>query len=282
MEIMKLCGYTTPEDFPGSPADRIQKALDAAEAEDIRKVVLRHSYTVDRTLFIPGQTEILFEEGASLTMTGEGPLFQNRIAKEEGRNSWSFEDSRIYIRHEHGTAPESPVITGDFSFYHASYVVLEDLKIRGTVSFEFCREVRMERDEFFGKEQGIVLGRGCNNFILQRLKAGAEKTAVVLDTRIEKGPYVIGKDAEIHEIILRDSDLDAETAVFLGASAEYGIFNAQIDHLKASGNGVAIGDGSGLDAKRFFNLTVTDIAAGKAERVLNNAVKHCYFGAEEN
>ncbi|MBO4411474.1 MAG: hypothetical protein J5794_04735, partial [Lachnospiraceae bacterium] len=120
-----------------------------------------------------------------------------------------------------------------------------------------------------------------NNFILQRLKAGAEKTAVVLDTRIEQGPYVIGKDAEIHEIILRDSEFDAETAVFLGASAEYGVFNVQIDHLKTSGNGVVIGDGSGLDAKRFFNLTVTDIDAGGEKRVLKNAAKHCFFGAEE-
>ena len=36
---LKLRGYVTPEDFEGTDAERIQKALDCAEKEDIRKVM---------------------------------------------------------------------------------------------------------------------------------------------------------------------------------------------------------------------------------------------------
>ena len=82
--------------------------------------------------------------------------------------------------------------------------------------------------------------------------------------------HVIGKDAEIHEIILRDSELQGENAVEIGASQEYGVFNCQIDHITTDGNGVVIGDGSGLPAKRFFNLTATDLKAGKELQKVNH------------
>lgn len=274
MEELKLRGYVCPEDFEGSDAERIQKAIDTAEAEDIRKVVLDGQYCVDRTLLIPDQIEIVLKDQASLKMTGSGPLFLNRVACEEGKNSWSFENARIYLK-----ADGKACLTGDLCFYHAKYIILEDLTVRGKVFFEFCREVRMERDEFQGAENAVVIGRGCNNFIMQYLKACAEKSAIVMDPRIECGAYVIGKDAEIHEMILRDSELQAENAVTLVASQEYGIFNCQIDHITTDGNGVVIGDGSGLPSKRFFNLTATDITAGKEERVLKNEVRHCFFGA---
>ena len=273
MEELKLRGYVCPEDFEGSDAERIQKAIDTAEAEDIRKVVLRGTYGVDQTLVIPDQTEIVFSADTTLAMKKEEPLFRNRVAAEEDKSSWSFENSRIYLK------AEGPVnLVGDLWFRHAKYVVLEGLQIQGRLTFEFCREVRMERDEILGRENAVVIGRGCNNFIMQYLKARAEKSAFVLDPRIECGPYVIGKDAEIHEIILRDSELQGENAVEIGASQEYGVFNCQIDHITTDGNGIVIGDGSRLPAKRFFNLTATDLKAGKEERVLKNDVKHCYFG----
>jgi hypothetical protein len=273
MEELKLRGYVSPEDFDGTPADKIQKALDLAEKEDIRKVVIEGGYLVDRTVFIPSQTEIILKKDAFLVRTGEGPLFMNRVASEKGKNSWSFEDKRIYLKGE-----ENAEIKGDLSFYHAKYVVLEDLRIAGTVCFEFCREVRMERDEITGKENAVVLERGCNNFIMQYLKLHAEDTALVLDTRLQSGPYVIGKDEEIHEIIFRDSQLNAPTGVKLGASEEFGLFNIQIDHHKCSGKGIVIGDGLGLPEKRFFNITATDLAAEGEERIMRNEVRHCFFG----
>ena len=80
MEELKLRGYVCPEDFEGSDAERIQKAIDTAEAEDIRKVVLRGTYGVDQTLVIPDQTEIVFLADTTLAMKKEEPLFRNRVA----------------------------------------------------------------------------------------------------------------------------------------------------------------------------------------------------------
>ena len=273
MENLKLRGYVSPEDFGGTAAEKIQSALDLAEKEDIRKVVIEGSYLVDRTILIPSLTEIVLKKGALLVQTGEGPLFRNRVVSQEGKNSWSFEDERIYLKGE-----EKAEIRGDLSFYHAKYIVLEGLTIHGCVFFEFCREVRMEHDEIFGKEKAVVLGRGCNNFIMQYLKAEAKAAAFVLDTRIQKDAYVIGKDEEIHEIIFRDSELQAPVGVKLGASEAFGLFNIQIDHHKCSGDGVMIGDGLPLPAKRFFNITATDIEAQGKERILWNEGRHCYFG----
>ena len=273
MESRKLRGFVSPEEFNGSAAERIQEALDTAEKEDIRKVVIDGNYLVDQTLYIPPLTEVVLKEKALVVMTGEGPLFKNRVASQEGKNSWSFEDKRIYLKGEEGA-----VLRGDLSFYHAKFVVLESLKIQGTVSYEFCREIRMEHDEITGKENAIVIGRGCNNFIMQYLKLEAKETAVLVDTRLECGAYVLGKDSEIHEIIFRDSELKAATGIRLGASEEFGLFNIQIDHHNCSGKGIVIGDGLGLPAERFFNITATDLKTGGEERVLENEVRHCWFG----
>lgn len=269
MEELRLRGYTCPEDFAGS----VQKALDAAAEEDIRKVVFAGRYEVDQTIFIPSGMELVFRENASLSMMGEGPLFENEAAAAPGKNSWTFEDSRIYLKGEAGSE-----LCGDLSFCNAKYVVLEDIEIRGRVFFEFCREVRMERDRIQGTGEAVVLARGCNNFIMQHLRAEARENAVLLDARMENGPYVIGKDAEIHEIILRDSELDAGAAVRLQSGEGEGIFNIQIDHIAAKGNGVIIGTEEDVPAKRYFNITATDIRAEGTERIILNETKHCYFG----
>ena len=274
MEDLKMRGYVSPEDFEGAPAEKIQRALNLAEQEDIRKVVIEGHYHLERTVFIPSQTEIVFRKNAVLSGDGEAPLFMNRVASEEGKTSWSFEDERIYLKGE-----ENAEIRGRLCFYHAKYVVLEGLKVSGGVFFEFCREVRMEHDEIQGRKEAVILSRGCNNFIMQYLKLEAEDAALLLDTRIQSFPYVIGKDEEIHEIIFRDSVLKAGTGVKLGASEEYGLFNIQIDHHHCSGNGIMIGDGLGLSGKRFFNITATDLEAKGAERILQNEVRHCFFGA---
>ena len=248
MESRKLRGFVSPEEFNGSAAERIQEALDTAEKEDIRKVVIDGNYLVGQTLYIPPLTEVVLKEKALVVMTGEGPLFTNRVSCQEGKNSWSFEDKRIFLKGEEGA-----VLRGDLSFYHAKFVVMEGLRIQGTVFFEFA-------------------------FIMQYLKLEAEGTAVLMDTRLECGAYVLGKDSEIHEIIFRDSEMKAGTGIRLGASEEYGLFNIQIDHHTCSGKGIVIGDGLGLPAERFFNITATDLQAGGEERVLGNEVRHCWFG----
>ena len=277
MEITKLVGYTRPEGFPGkSDAVKIQKALNEAESEDVRKVVFHGQYTVDSTLYIPTQTELVFEAGTVLTYVGEGPLFTNRVANEPDKASWSFEDSLIYLKGAPGAR-----LTGDLSFYHARYVVLEQLEIEGNVSFEFCREVRMEDDVISSPATALTVSRGCNNFILQRLTLKGGEAAVRIDAALAKGPYVTGKDADVHELIFKDSVLDGDPGIQMCANETDGIFNVQIDHLKVTGDGLVIGEGSALPKERFFNLTAEAIETKKTAVLLKNETKHCFFPEQE-
>lgn len=277
MEITKLVGYTRPEGFPGkSDAVKIQKALDEAEAEDVRKVVFRGHYTVDSTLYVPTQTELVFAEGATLTYTGAGPLFTNRVANEPEKASWSFEDSLIYLKGATGAR-----LNGDLRFFHARYIVLENLEIEGQVSFEFCREVRMEDDRISSQKTALTISRGCNNFILERLTLKGSGAAVRIDAALANGPYVTGKDADIHELIFKDSALDGDPGILMCANETDGIFNVQIDHLKTTGDGLVIGEGSALPKERFFNLTAEAIKTPKTAVVLKNETKHCFFSEQE-
>ena len=269
MELLKLRGYVKPEEMNGNEEDRLQAAIDLAVKEDIRKVVLGGTYRVASPVKLPSGIEIVLKDGAKV-IAENGPAFITEVACEPGKNTWSFENARIYLKGE-GNAE----IAGGLTFYHAKYVVLENLTVTGTIFYEFAREIRMEYDTINGS---VVLGRGCNNFIMQYLTVNGKENAFVIDTKIECGEYVIGKDAEIHEIILRDVTANGEYAVRIDAAEKLGVFNCQIDHIQTNGAGVVIGDGKGLPKERFFNLTVTDVTGENAKVDRRNETKHCYFG----
>lgn len=270
----KRRGYLTPEDFEGSDREKLQAALSLAAEEDIRKVLVGGEWNLEGTVAIPAGMELKLLAGAKIRGSAD-PLFVNSVSLEPEKASWSFEDKWIYLLGESGSE-----IRGNLAFYHAGNLVFEDLKITGSVTFEFCREVRMERCEIAsGQESAVTLLRGCNNYIIQYNKLSAGKAALAADASLEKGPYVMGKDAEIHELIIRENTLEGEAAFFIGASAENGVFNVQYDHTKSSGIGVVIGHkGESLDKKRYFNLTATDFEGTKEEKLLHNEVKHCFFG----
>lgn len=271
MEELKLRGYTTPEDFEGTDTEKCQKAIDVAEAEDIRKVLIEKEYTLTEALKVPTQIEILVTKTGALK--GE-TVFVNKVATEPEKNSWSFEDKQIYLKGEEGAK-----IEGDMKFYHAQRTVIEDLAIKGQITFEFCREIRMERDVIeTAKDAAVVLMRGCNNYIVQYNTFKAAKAGIVIDTTKEEGAYVIGKDIDDHELIFKDNKFDAETGFALEANENAGIFNVQIDHNEVTGNGIVIGSGKNIPEERFFNLTATDFTGAKEAVVKNNATKHCYFG----
>ena len=272
MEELKLRGYVTPEDFEGTATEKCQKALDTAEAEDIRKVVIEGAYELEQALVVPTQTEIILKAGASLA--GDTVLV-NKVSTEEGKASWSFEDKLIYIRAEEGAC-----IKGNMKFYHARNVVLEDLCMEGQVAFEFCREVRMERNTIkTDKCCAVKIGRGCNNYIVQYNTFESKCAAVRIDTTWACGEYVIGKDLDNHELIFKDNKLSAEAGFKMTANETDGIFNVQIDHNTVTGKGIVIGDEEkALPKERFFNLTATDFDGATEAVVLKNEVKHCYFG----
>ena len=229
---------------------------------------------VDKTVKIPAGMELKFSDGVAV-ISAAGVLFENEICGDDSRASWSFEDKWIYI-----IAENRAVLSGGLRFWHAGNVVIEDMTIRGAVSFEFCREVRMERNSVISDgDSAVTLMRGCNNYIVQYNRVAARKAAMTADASLCEGPYVIGKDTDIHELIIRDNEMDGEAAFFVGASEESGVFNVQYDHTKTTGYGIVIGhENEAIDRKRYFNISAADFTGTERGKLLRNDVKHCYFG----
>lgn len=275
MEALKLKGFVTPDDIEApNDTEKLQRALFLSAEEDIRKVIIDRDLVIDKTVKIPAGMELKLSDG--VTVTGNtGVLFENEVCGNKEKASWSFEDKWIYIVSEGRS-----VICGNLRFWHAGNLVIEDMTINGSVSFEFCREVRMERNTVISeKEAAVTLMRGCNNYIVQYNRFEAAGTAFLADASLADGEYVIGKDTDLHELIIRDNEMYAQTALFIGASAESGVFNVQYDHTKTNGTGIVIGhDNEALDKKRYFNISATDFFGAKNEKLLINEVKHCYFG----
>jgi len=275
MDILKIKGYATPEEYPDrNDAVKLQKALNAAEEADVRKVVLCGKYEIGETVFIPSLTHLVLEKDAEVRFTSPDACFTNRVSAESEKHSWSFEDSRIYIE-----GSPNAKIAGDLKFYHARYVIFDGVTVEGQVRFEFCRDVRMENTGIEAPDTPLIIARGCNNFILERLALKGSETALALSADLAFGDYVIGKDADVHEIILKDSVLNAAAAIRIGGNDTNGVFNVQIDHIKTEGNGLVLGEaGKSLPKERFFNITATDFETEKTAVICHNETIHCYFG----
>ena len=245
MDNLLLKGYVTPEDFCGD----VQAALNKAEELDIRKVVLRGEYSCG-TLVIPTFTHLVVE----------GTLKANLVSKKI--SNYAFEQDRFCLN-------GGGKILGDLYFYNTRRAIIEDLTIEGSVTYEFSRDMRMERCTVTGD---VNVGRGCANSIFQYLTVGSFN----ISSKVFCGDIVPAKEPDIKNILLRDSVMTTGS-VCLMATDECGMFNIQADHITAPETAVIIGKaGSAVAKERYFNLTFTDLNA--PNQVLTfNEVKHAYI-----
>lgn len=245
MDNLLLKGYVTPEDFCGD----VQAALNKAEELDIRKVVLRGEYSCG-TLVIPAFTHLVVE----------GTLKANLVSKKI--SNYAFEQDRFCLN-------GGGKILGDLYFYNTRRAIIEDLTIEGSVTYEFSRDMRMERCTVTGD---VNVGRGCANSIFQYLTVGGFN----ISSKVFCGDIVPAKEPDIKNILLRDSVMTTGS-VCLMATDECGMFNIQADHITAPETAVIIGKaGSAVAKERYFNLTFTDLNA--PNQVLTfNEVKHAYI-----
>lgn len=270
MDEMKLRGYVLPEDFTGSDSEKLQQAVDTAIAKDIRKVILKGEYTLEKTVFLGEQIHILFE-GAKLTAAGDFPVFVNsNLCADEFYHSYSFQQDMFHINGE-------GEIKGDLFFYNAYRIVVDGLKIEGDLKFEFSNEIRLEHLDITGKK-AIQLLRGTNNVIAQYLKIKAADTAFLFDTAKTESDYVIGKDAEVHENIIKDCEIDAPVAFAMEATENDRIFNTVIEDHKVTGKGLVISAKRGeLAGEQYRDITAQGITGAAAAIELHSPVKHCYL-----
>lgn len=241
----KLRGFVTPEDFGGD----VQAALNKAEELDIRKVVLRGNYSCG-TLVLPAFTHLVVK----------GTLKANLCSKKI--SNYAFEQDRFCLN-------GGGKIVGDLYFYNTRRVIIEDLEIEGSVTYEYSRDMRMERSAVSGN---VYVGRGCANSIFQNLTAGG----FAISSLVFCGDIVPAKEPDIKNIVLRDSVL-TEGSVVLTAAEECGMFNIQADHITAPDVAVILGQPDvQLPPERYFNLTFTDLDAPE-KLLVHNEVKHAYI-----
>lgn len=252
MDKLILRGYVTPEDFTGTDTEKLQAALDYSAKADIRKVVISGDYTADQVLTIPAQTHLILESG----------VLQADLQCEKISN-YAFEQTPFCIQGKGGK------LAGRLYFYNSRRAILEDLDVDGTVTFEYSREMRMERCKVSGQVQ---VGQGCANAIFQDL----DTDSFLISNKIFCGDIVPAKEPDIKNIVLRRSAISGGVA--LVADAECGMFNIQVDQIKSQKTAVTIGEkGVKLPAERYFNLTVADLEAGEEAFVAYNEVKHAYI-----
>lgn len=267
----KLRGYLTPEDFSGSDTERIQKALDTSHSQDIGRVVLSGSYNVDKTLFVHPMTDLVFED-ATLFASGDFPLLANKNLDEDEKHFYCFRDEFITLR---GLGR----IEGEVVLYNAFRVKIDGVEFAGGLKLVFTEEVRLYNSKFSGK-RGILMGMGANNFIMKNLSSTCDGPAVVMDTASALSDYVVGKEPDIHDIILQDSSFSVGSpAVILNATADAVIYNLQLDHISSDGTVLSIGkEGAELPSECYFNLTAEHLTSKQGDKIiLNNPTKHCFF-----
>lgn len=244
MDKLLLRGYVTPEDFGGD----VQKALDMAESLDIRKVILEKDYTCG-TLTVPAMTHLIIR----------GTLTARLESKK--CTGYSFEQDRFYI--------EGGTLVGDAWFYNCRRAVLDHLRVEGNVTFEYCRDLRLEYCTVTG---ALQLGKGCTNSILQHLTLGS----AAISQKVFCGDIVPSKDPTIQSIVLRDSTL-TDGPLQLVADEDWGLMNIQADHLTAPEAAVVVGEENvALPPERYMNLTLDALTAPQPV-VLRNPTLHAYI-----
>ncbi len=250
MDKLLTRGYVTPEDFTGTDRERLQTALDVAAKLDLNKVVLEGDYACDGPLTLP----------AGLYLVVKGTLQADLQSKK--LSNYSFEQKHFFL--------EGPgKVVGDIYFYNTRWALMEDLTVDGSVTYEFSREMRMEKCTVTG---GVNVGRGCAVGIFQYNTLGA----VQVSTEVFCGDIVPAKNPMIENILVRDTVLTQGSVTFQ-ASQTVGMQNVQADHITAPGTAAVIGTpGEDLNPALYFNLTLTDLNAPEKVR-LNNPVKHAYI-----
>ena len=247
---LKLRGYVTPEDFEGSDRERIQKALDCADKEDIRKVVLSGMYNADSAIIIPCGMHLVLDNARF-----EGDL-KNQVV-----NNFSFETDRIYIE------GKNSVITGNATFCHTRHVVLENITVNGNVSFDFSRDLRIEHVKI---TKQLAINRGCQNVIIQHVECDS-----MLMSGEGKGCDIIGREPIIKNILLRDGMI--KNGALLKAAEDCGFLNIQIDDVCSEATCVTVGTkGEKLPKEQYQNFTFINLK-GSEKVKFNNDYKYAYL-----
>ena len=250
MKELKMRGYVTPADCDGD----VQAALELAEKLDIQKVVLSGDCTCEKPLVLHGGMYLVLEDcrltADLMTPQQENYAFRQQYITIEGKNS---------------------TLCGNVHIFNTHHIHISGITMEGDMTFEYTLWGNVFDTCFTGGS--LKLGRGCGNFIAQRITGNQP---AYIDGSIGCGKIVPGVKPDLQSIILQHSDFSrSETGVILGTAEDCGVLNIQADHITAKHTAVQVGTGENLPDYLFFNLTLTDLDA-PTPIDYQNPVKHVY------
>ena len=271
MDEMKIRGFTTPEDFTGTDSERIQQALNTAIEKDIRKVVIKGKYILNKTVVLPPFIHIVLKE-AEISSNGDFPAFINEnLTKDKFYHSFSFEEDMFYL--------EGGKINGGILFYNAYRTVLDNIEITGDLSFEFCNEIRLTNLIING-ENAVKFKRGTNNLICDNLKIKALDIGIKIDTADTDNDYVVGKSADIHDLIIKNSEIKAPCGFSLDANEDRNLFNIVIEDNSVDSTALELSKTAGeLAPEHYRDITAVGFKSENTPDIkLYSSTKHCLIG----
>lgn len=265
MDKLKLRGYTSPEDYTGTPDERFAKAIEVSKEKNIGRVYITGNWCLKETVYLNEQTELLLEN-AFITFEGSGPLFANRNYRLESTRQWAFQEEWIRITSDNST------INGDLYFENCAHLILDHVNCTGRISLEYVWGTRILNTAF----KQFNIHRGCKDLLIRELSTIED--LCMDNSRCDLG-LVIAKEPDIKNVIIQDSVLNE--GIHLQSSSDAAIYNIQIDGIHSLTLPVTIGSrGEHLPAEQYRNLTAVNLFSKnkKVMPTINNAVKNSYFG----
>lgn len=265
MDEIKLRGYTIPSDYEGTDSEKLQKALIEAVNKNTGRVLVSGNLELTEPIEIPGRMELLLDN-AVIRYTGCGPAFSNCNYNDPDTRQWAFQEEWIRI------TSKNSLIEGNLVFENCTHLILDDISVRGSVTLEYVWGARILNCHI----GSLTVQRGCKDLLIRDLSA--DNGISVLSNLCEFGP-VIAKEPDIKNLIMQDFETGG--SIQLEASEDAAIYNVQIDGIRSSKEPLIIGSAAKpLPKEKYFNLTAINLFTGnnKAEAVLYNDVKNCYFG----
>lgn len=249
MKELKLRGFVTAQDCGGN----VQQAVDLAAELGLNKVVLTGEVSLSQPVTLPGGMYLVLKNA---WVKAQGAAFVTKIEE-----NYSFRTQFLTLEGSNSH------ICGDIHIFNTHHVNISGLHIDGTLTFEYCVWGRVENMRF--SSGGLIVGRGCSNFIVQDLESDVP---AAISGGVSCGKIVPGSKPDLNNIILQDSAFTGD-GVYLGAAEDCGVMNVQVDHIRAGGAAVTVGQGAQLPEELFFNLTLTDL---QGDVVYRNRAKHVY------
>ncbi len=207
-----------------SDKETLQKAIDhSVETGLYTVVVLGGEWNVDETILIPDNVRLIFD-GAKVNYMGKGFFITNNNSVTTYKNVIAAEQKGITISGKNG----AEIIGGTVFLNNLKNCSIEDLTFSDVdygVALTSTIGVKLKRLKFNGCVNGVILGTGASDIIINDISGSVEKEFI----SINNGAFVEYKKlyhpAAVKNVIVRNIIAEAQVLVNVIGVAEKLVFS---------------------------------------------------------